>query len=165
MFGHSAGGDAAASAMVNETRIAGGLNFDGQYDGAIINNGSTIRKPFLQFEAARGTGGPRPSWNDAWNNHFKGWKLELQLFGAVHGTFEDLPLLAEVYGIRALMGKAGDALLGTVPGLRGLEIVSQYVSAFAEFVFSGEGARSGDLVDGRNSTRFPEVGIVRYAKS
>ncbi len=55
--------------------------------------------------------------------------------------------------------------MGTVPGLRGLKIMSAHVSAFAEFVFSGEKAERGDLVDGRNSTRYPEVGVVRFARA
>lgn len=163
MFGHSFGGTTAASAMVNETRIAGGLNFDGDFYGAIVANGSIVRKPFLLFEAAR-PGVPRPNWDDAWNNHFQGWKLDVELFGGVHGSFEDLPLLADILGLRAALGKAGDAVLGTVPGLRGLQIMSDYVSAFAEFVFSGEKAERGDLVDGKNSTRYPEVGVVRFAR-
>lgn len=163
MFGHSLGGTTAASAMVNETRIAGGLNFDGDFYGAIAANGSIVRKPFLFFEAAR-PGVPRPNWDDAWNSHFQGWKLDLQLFGAVHGSFEDFPLLADVFGVRAALGKTGEALLGTVPGLKVLQIMSAYVSAFAEFVFSGEKAERGDLVDGKNSTRYPEVGVVRFAR-
>ena len=93
-----------------------------------------------------------------WKNHFSGWKLELQLFGGAHGSFEDLPLLADVYGIRGKLGKAGEAVLGTVSGKKGLEIMSAYVSAFAEFVFAGKNG----LVDGKNSTRFKEVGIVRF---
>ena len=162
VFGHSLGGTTAASAMVNDTRIAGGLNFDGDFYGAIAVNVSVVRNPFLFFEAARGV--PRPNWDNAWNNHLKGWKLDLQLLGAVHGSFDDMPLVTEIIGIRAGLSKVGNALLGTVPGLRGLKIMSAYVSAFAEFVFSGEKAERGDLVDGKNSTRYPEVGVVRFAR-
>lgn len=164
MFGHSLGGTTAASAMVNETRIAGGLNFDGGFYGAITANGSIVRKPFLMFEAAR-PASTRPNFDDTLNNHFKGWKLDLELFGAVHGSFEDLPLLADIFGLRAALGKLGDAGLGTVPGLRGLQIMSAYVSAFAEFVFSGEKVERGGLVDGKNSTRYPEVGVVGFARA
>lgn len=162
VFGHSLGGTTAASAMVHDTRISGGVNFDGDFYGAITANSSIVRKPFLLFEAARGV--PRPNWDDAWNHHFAGWKLDLQLFGGVHGSFEDFPLLADVFGTRAQLGKAGEALLGKVPGIRGLAVMSAYVAAFADFVFSGDGNGEGRLVDGRNSTMFPEVGVVRFAK-
>ena len=156
MFGHSLGGTTAASAMVNDTRIIGGLNFDGEFDGAIAANGSVVHRPFLFFQHDRNTSSP--NWIDAWNTHFSGWKLELQLSGSVHGTFEDLPLLADIYGLRGKLGKAGEAVLGTVPGRRGLEIMSAYVGALAEFVLTGKEG----LVSGKNSTRFKEVEVVKF---
>jgi predicted dienelactone hydrolase len=49
MFGHSLGGATAAAAMVNETRIKGGLNLD----GAILNCSDVLElgldRPFLLF--------------------------------------------------------------------------------------------------------------------
>ena len=45
-FDHGLGG---ASALLNDTRIAAGLNFDGNFYGSLLNHSTQIKKPFLQF--------------------------------------------------------------------------------------------------------------------
>lgn len=90
---------------------------------------------------------------------FEGWKLELVFGGAAHSTFVDLPIIAEVLGIRERLGEVGKQLLGMVDGVRGLEVMVEYVSAFAEFVLKG---RKGSLLGRGGDDRFPEVVVKRH---
>lgn len=48
-FGHSLGGGTVAEAVLNDTRIKGGINLDGRMFGSMEKPNITITKPFLQF--------------------------------------------------------------------------------------------------------------------
>lgn len=82
------------------------------------------------------------------------------LNGAAHATFTDLPLAAEVLDLRGKLGRDGEMYLGKVDGLRGLEIVVEYVSAFAEFVLTG---KSESLLGSVGNESFPEVTVKRHS--
>lgn len=158
VFGHSLGGATAAEVMLSDDRVVGGLNFDENFFGQFNSTKKTISRPFLLFRAAsRTTEELDHDWDEAWKK-FKGWKLDLELANSTHRTFEDLALLAETFGRRAELGKAGDELLGTLPGLKGLEIMSTYVSAFAKFVFTG---KEDVILRGNKHSKFPEVKVIR----
>ena len=155
-FGHSLGGAAVAEAMLNDTRIKGGINVDGRLFGSMEKGKNTLSRPFLQFASEETTDKPYYLWDEAWQR-LVGWKLELFLAGAAHSTFTDYPLIAETYSIRKKLGKAGEELLGTVDGKRGLEITVQYLSAFARFAFTGRNERL--LQD--DEIEYPEVKTKR----
>lgn len=159
-FGHSLGGAAIAEAMLNDTRIKGGVNLDGRLFGTIERDESTLSKPFLQFASEETTDDPYVHWNETWER-LKDWKLELFLEGAAHSTFSDFPLIAETLHIRGKLGRGGDQLLGKVKALRGLEIIVQYVSAFARFVLTGT---DESLLDSHSANLYPEVKFKRQEK-
>ena len=50
------------------------------------------------------------------------------LNNTAHSTFSDMPLI----------GREGEELLVKVDGMRGLEVMMEYVSAFADFVLTGK---------------------------
>jgi dienelactone hydrolase len=60
IVGHSFGGATAASAMLNETRFAGGLNFDGALWGPVLEQG--LDRPFINFGKANLTQQEEDSW-------------------------------------------------------------------------------------------------------
>ena len=157
-FGHSLGGAAVAEAMRNDTRIKGGINIDGRLFGSMEKPNSTLSNPFLQFASESFSSDPYLRWNEEWER-LLGWKLELVLNGAAHSTFTDLPLIAEAFGLRDELGDDGKELLGRVEGMRGLEIMVEYVSAFAQFVLKG---KSGSLLGSDGSDAFPEVVVKRH---
>ena len=92
-------------------------------------------------------------------NQLKGWKLEVELEGGKHRTYEDTPLVLENLGIRDLVGSGKLDSYGTVPAKRVLEILSMFVSEFAEFVMEGKAAPES-LLNGR-AQKYPEVTIAR----
>ena len=154
-FGHSLGGATTAEVMLNDTRIKGGVNFDGTLFGSMEKPDSTLSKPFIQFGRARDA---NEDLDREWKR-LSGWKLELQLLEATHETFSDIPLLAEVAGLRKRLGRKGDEILGKVDGLRALEIMVAYVTAFAEYILTGK--NSTLLSDDDGGGNFPEVKMSR----
>ena len=157
-FGHSLGGAAVAEAMQNDTRIKGGINIDGRLFGSMEKPNSTLSNPFLQFASESSTSDPYMRWDEEWER-LLGWKLELVLNGSAHSTFTDLPLIAEIFDLRDELGDEGKELLGKVDGMRGLEIMVEYVSAFARFVLEG---KIGSLLGSDGDDAFSEVVVKRY---
>ncbi|KAK4935330.1 hypothetical protein LTR10_023592 [Elasticomyces elasticus] len=135
IFGHSLGGAAALSAIINDKRFLGGADFDGGFDGSP----STVQtnKPFLIFASADHNQSNVPSWPIVWQN-LDGWKLQLQLNNSAHGTFFDLPILVELYGIDnipgAMQGLA--SVLGTINGTKAMDSIVRVTRAFFQFIFS-----------------------------
>jgi len=175
MVGHSLGGAATASAMVNETRITGGLDMDGEIFGDVLEEG--FDKPFLLFGHTNNTrfyNGSDPdaklsalTWTELWSV-VTGWKLELELASSLHYTFSDFPEQIQTLGL----GLNATEMVGLLSGgeeldemdaeaevatllkpERGLEIVVEYVVAFLEFALRGK--EEGILK--APSRRFPEV--------
>jgi len=156
-FGHSSGGASVAKAMLHDSRIKGGINFDGRLFDSMEMTNTTLSRPFLQFASEQSINRSSLPWDQEWQ-HLRGWKLELCLKGAAHQTFSDYPLLAEAYGLRAKLGIEGEKLLGNIEGMRGLEIMVEYVSAFTRFVLKGS---NESLLQLGGTTKYPEVLINR----
>ncbi len=156
-FGHSAGGASVAEAMLHDSRIKGGINLDGRLFDSMEMANTTLSRPFLQFASEQSINRSSLPWDQEWQ-HLRGWKLELCLKGAAHQTFSDYPLLAEAYGLRAKLGIEGEKLLGNIEGMRGLEIMVEYVSAFTRFVLKGS---NESLLQLGGTTMYPEVLINR----
>lgn len=157
-FGHSLGGDTAVEVMLSDRRIKGGINFDGAFHGKLNSSNCAISRPVLLIrtkDSSSGTDGL--NWNDIWNK-LVGWKLELTVSNTTHNSFSDLPLVADVLGIRAVFSSVAGFPLGDLDGLRGLDIMSSYVSAFAKFICAGD--ESGGLKS-KVGKWFTEVGFVR----
>ena len=157
-LGHSLGGATVAEAALNDSRIKGGINIDGRLFGSMEKPNTTLSKPFLQFASEASSSDPYWRWDEEWER-LLGWKLELVLGGAAHSTFVDLALIAEVLGIRERLGEEVKQILGTVDGMRGLEVMVEYVSAFAEFVLKG---KNGSLMGSHGDDGFPEVAVKRH---
>lgn len=154
MFGHSLGGATTSATMAKDRRVIAGMNLDGSFfgPGAIVND---LSRPFLLF----GRGGPpahNRSSDDTWAvfwQHLSGWKTELSLRGAQHYTFSDLPVLVDVLGFQGLLPDAVTDMIGTLDGLRVLEILHVYIAAFFDAFLLGKGT---GFVSGPSDS-FPEV--------
>jgi len=159
MYGHSLGGATAAAAMVNDSRIIGGLNLDGAFYGPVIQEG--LSHPFLNF-GSQGhnrfnttypdAADPDTSWNQTWPR-MTGWKLELSLSDSAHNTFSDMPFLFDVLELETT---GLEWILGNLKGKRALEIVTTYINAFFGFALRGV---ESDLLRSE-SKEFPEVNFV-----
>ncbi len=138
MYGHSLGGATAAAVMRNDSRVIGGVNLDGTFFGPVIDHG--LNESFLIFGHEGKNQSTDATWKAIWP-HLHGWKLELMLHGAQHATFSDLPLLAKVLGLSGHLLPEAEALLGTLGGVRALDIVSAYLSAFFDLVLKSDSSR------------------------
>lgn len=135
IFGHSLGGAAALSAIINYTRFLGGADFDGGFDGSPLT--AQTNKPFLIFASSVHNQSNVPSWPIVWQN-LDGWKLQLQLNNSAHGTFFDLPVLVELYGIDDIPGAMEGlaSILGTINGIQAMDSIVSVMRAFFRFIFS-----------------------------
>ena len=161
MFGHSLGGAATAAAMLNDSRIAGGVAMDGSIYGPVVQEG--IDKPFMLMAHTNHTrtndsssGDPSNSWFDFWPN-LRGWKRDIILANSAHYTFSDIPIVLETLGITPNATVASALLITDLNGSRALEIVTTYVTAFLDMVLK---RGHSPLLQGP-CTAFPEVTFER----
>jgi hypothetical protein len=152
MAGHSAGGAAAISAMLADSRIRAGIDMDGATHARIPDDG--LSRPFLflgkqsNYTPGRrggipGKPGPASTWERDWKL-LTGWKRWLLVAGAIHASFTDFALLADQIGIDTGAG---------IPGARSLDITRAYVRAFFDQHLR---SRPQALLD-QPSPRYPEV--------
>ncbi len=161
MFGHSLGGAATAAAMLNDSRIAGGIAMDGALYGPVVQEG--LDKPFMLMAHTNHTrsnastaADPDISWFDIWPN-LRGWKLDIILANSQHYTFSDLPIVLETLGIVPNATIAGNLLVTDLNGSRALKIVTTYVTAFLDMVLKH---KPSPLLQGP-VVAFPEVTFER----
>ena len=164
VIGHGA---IAAQAMLNDSldghpdRIAGGVNLDGRFDGSTPTQGlGAGKKAFLLFVPPSGPIN-LTNWNEWWNTtdalNNDDWRTELSIANSTQGTISDLPLLADISGLRKEEPKAVDAVFGTINGTRSMSIFTTYIAAFFDMVLKGE---EEALLLGP-SEAYPEVSFVR----
>ena len=142
MFGHSLGGAATAAAMLNDSRIAGGVAMDGALFGPVVQKG--LDTPFMLMADMNRTrtnnsaaDDPFNSWFNIWAN-LRGWKLNVVLANSLHYTFSDFPIVLETLGIVPNATTADKLLVTDMKGSRALEIVTTYVTAFLNMVLKCE---------------------------
>jgi pimeloyl-ACP methyl ester carboxylesterase len=163
MFGHSFGGAATAAAMMNDTRVRGGVNLDGSMFGGVINAGlgrPGINQSFILW----GSTGHNSSSDADWGKFYSvlagegQWKRELSVKGSVHGSYWDLGLIADVADVRKTLTDDEETLLiGKLPGARVIDVQRDYLNDFFRFVLEGAGE---GLLAGPSPT-YPEVLFLR----
>ena len=161
MFGHSLGGAATAAAMLNDSRIAGGVAMDGALFGPVVQEG--LDRPFMLMAHTNHTrtndstvSDPNSSWFDIWPK-LRGWKLDIILANSGHYTFSDFPIVLKTLGIAPNATTDVNLGLTSLDGSRALEIVTTYVTAFLDMVLK---CKSPPLLQGPVAA-FPEVTFER----
>ncbi|MEV0403452.1 alpha/beta hydrolase [Actinoallomurus sp. NPDC050550] len=147
MAGHSLGGAAAVPTMATDKRVRAGVNLDGTMDAPVPATGLGGR-PFMMVNHDMG-GAVDPTWASAWAN-LDGWKRWLTVSGSNHGSFTDVPILAEKLGIPVPPGT-------TISAQRSVQITRTYVRAFFDLHLRGipEPVLAGP------SAAYPEVSFHR----
>jgi len=158
-FGGSFGGAAIAAAMLNDTRLRGGVNLDGKLFGKVITTGlgrpqPGINQSFILWGASGHNRSSEPEWGTFYESLKREsiYERELGLLNASHITFSDLPLVVDFTGT-TLPAKAR-AVAGFLPGRRVLQILSGYLSNYFQFVLRGN--EGEELLSGP-SKDYPEV--------
>ncbi|KAK5995463.1 putative 1-alkyl-2-acetylglycerophosphocholine esterase [Cladobotryum mycophilum] len=157
-IGQSFGGSAAASAMIDESRIAGGVNLDGILWGREIDIG--VPKPFLIFGSEGHNSTSEPTFAEFFDamkeRHPNVWTRELNLKDSVHGSYWDMSIVGDITGLRN-NEELVELWFGKATGARVVEVLRAYLGAFVGFALgnAGEG-----LLSGPNS-KYPDVSFVR----
>jgi len=146
-FGHSLGGATAGTAMVLDSRIVAGVNMDGSFFGPDIQRGLT--KPFVIMASKGDNRTTDFTWGEVWPK-LRGFKREIEIEGAEHGTFTDGPVLADLLGVKSEL----EDFVGTIAARRVEKIQHAYLTAFFDFAVRGK--KKEKLLDGP-SKEFPEV--------
>ncbi|CAD0111452.1 unnamed protein product [Aureobasidium uvarum] len=153
VMGHSLGGATAAAAMLADHRIAAAINLDGSLFGNVLHKGLT--SPFMIMSHQAKTLTTDASWKQV-RPKVSGTKLAVTINGTQHGSFTDLPLLADTLGLDPKASKEISALLGTIEGVRAMEIVNGFVGQFFDFA---QGT-SKDLVPVQMAKDFSEATVL-----
>ena len=156
MYGHSFGGSTAVNVAALDSRVLAAANIDGPYYGPVVNG--TVRKPLLMMESAA-LPPTAADWSTFYPTHVRGWKTWVRPNNTVHYGYTDLPLLADLLGLRGTI--IPQELTGTVNSRRLQEIVWRYTMQFFAYVLSGA---NPDLLDGP-SAEFPDVEFVGHAEA
>lgn len=134
-FGHSEGGDIAVNAIINETRLIGGLDWDGGFYGPILNHTSSTPFAILSSSGHNQSDAETP-WDTVWAN-LLGDKWQIELNGSVHTTYGDYPyLMKDLYNLTAIAGtELVDEVAGTLAPREALQAITTATIGFFEFVF------------------------------
>ncbi|KAI4141685.1 MAG: hypothetical protein LQ340_007571 [Diploschistes diacapsis] len=149
MYGHSLGGATSAAAMLNNSRITGGVNLDGEPVGPVLSQG--LSRPFLIFNHENAT---NPGEVQLWQH--LDWRLRLMLANSTHGTFTDFPVLAQVAGLASPLPPSLGQIIGTIPEPRGQMVIATYLVAFFDMVLR---CKPSGLLQSA-SPAYPEVTFV-----
>lgn len=153
MMGCSLGGATAAAAMLADNRIAAAVNLDGTIFGDVLNEG--LSSPFMVMSYAGKNLTTDSSWAQVWPK-VTGSKLAVTLNGTVHGSYSDLPLLANTLGLSANASAQIGELLGTMGGVTAVENVNTFVGQFFEYA---KGTYK-DLVPKDMAKKFPAATVL-----
>ncbi|KAF1953087.1 hypothetical protein CC80DRAFT_494952 [Byssothecium circinans] len=169
MFGHSFGGAASATALLNDKRFRAGVNLDGRMFGPVLNAslGSPSRPQAYILWGSDSTlphsSFTDPSWTQFWESLNSSanvdFRKEFTIKNSSHGSYWDPNILADIAGIREELSKTTkESLIGPIPGQRVWEILGRYLPAFFSYAL---GEKPEDVVLKEEVKEFPEVKILR----
>jgi dienelactone hydrolase len=116
MSGHSAGGAAALTAMLDDSRIDAGIDMDGTTRDQLPDSGLSRPFMFLGTQAEHSPGGHDSTWDHDFSR-LTGWRRWLTVAGTTHISFVDYHAFADQVGLE-------DG--ATTTGLRSIEITRRY---------------------------------------
>ena len=165
MFGHSFGGAAAATTLLNDKRFRAGINIDGLMFGPVLNASlGTANSPqaFALWGSEGHTSVADSTWTAFWNSlnnsAYVDYKKEFTVTNSAHGSYWDLNILVDLAGIREGLSETAQLLIGPIPGKRIWEIMGRYVPSFFWFTL---GLKVEDEALKGEVGEFPEVRILR----
>ncbi|KAK8062834.1 platelet-activating factor acetylhydrolase- isoform II domain-containing protein [Apiospora hydei] len=133
MYGHSLGGATAATAMLSDPRILGGVDLDGRFFNPVLETG--LDRPFLLL-GRQDHSAQDPTWAALYEK-LRGARVEMSVAGTVHSSFTDYPFIVDAL---KLPKDAAEQVAGSVSGQRMDTVVKSVLAAFCEFVFGSKAA-------------------------
>jgi pimeloyl-ACP methyl ester carboxylesterase len=132
IFGHSLGGATAAAATLSDKRLNGAINLDGTFFGTLLTKGAA--KPLIIMSHDGKNLTTDDSWTAVWNATQKVTKVAITIGDTAHGSYSDLPLIADALDLPAKMRRQLDPFVGALPGVYVRDGVAQFVKTFTAFV-------------------------------
>ncbi|KAH8708525.1 Alpha/Beta hydrolase protein [Phaeosphaeriaceae sp. PMI808] len=163
MFGHSFGGAASATALLNDKRFRAGVNIDGMMFGPVLNTslGSHGRQAFMLWGSDGHDSFTDPTWAQFWatlnSSADVDYKKEFTITNGSHGSYWDLNILVDVAGIRDELSDTAQSLLGPILGQPIWNIMGRYLPAFFWYAL---GLKPEDEVLKGPSEEFPAVKML-----
>ncbi|KAH0140178.1 hypothetical protein KCU67_g14941, partial [Aureobasidium melanogenum] len=129
------------------------VNLDGTMFGDVLNEG--LRSPFMIMSHQGKNLTTDPSWARVWPK-VTGSKLVVTLNGTIHGSYSDLPLLANTMGLSAKASAQVEELLGAMDGKTAMENINAFVGHFFKFVER----KMKDLLPSDMAEKFPAATVL-----
>ena len=153
LYGHSLGGATAATAMLSDRRILGGMNLDGHQKGPVVQKG--LDRPFVLTGVPGHDAMPGSNWPELYDN-LRSSKMDLAVANTTHLSFLDTRLLLTTIDIPDQSKPALDALLGTVEGHRMGDIMLGILTGFQDLVLKKKARGLREI-----ARDFTEVTVVK----
>jgi len=132
IFGHSLGGATAAAATLSDKRFNGAINLDGTFFGTLLTKGAAKPLMIMSHDGKNLT--TDDSWTAVWNATQRVTKVAVTIGQSAHGSYSDLPLIADALGLPTEMRRQLDPFVGALPGVYVRDVVAQLVKTFTAFV-------------------------------
>lgn len=134
VYGHSLGGATAASAMLQDDRVLGGLNFDGTLYGPAADQG--LDRPFILAGTPIPVNSTSPPFN-GFMDKLRGPKMLLTINDTKHLSFFDVPLMLALQeqDIPPELLPVIDDVLGGIDGKLLADAVNRVLTAMVRFLF------------------------------
>ncbi|OIW33072.1 hypothetical protein CONLIGDRAFT_695442 [Coniochaeta ligniaria NRRL 30616] len=137
VYGHSFGGATAASTTRLDSRVAGGLNFDGTIYGPVAVQGFKGKPFVLVSRAVNSSAASVPEWDEFYNK-IDGAKMELAVRDTQHYAFTDVPLLLTVYQVPPASQSTVEEVFGKLDGRKVERVVVEIMAGLLELLFNKE---------------------------
>ncbi|KAF5023530.1 hypothetical protein F66182_4397 [Fusarium sp. NRRL 66182] len=161
VYGHSFGGATAALTTQRDSRVVGGVNFDGTIYGPVKDQGFKD-KPFL-LVASDSPGGASLDW-DGFYSKVNATKMMLTVDHTYHYAFMDIPVLLTEYKIPYGFQAKVENVFGTLSGRKVEKAVNDIMSGFLELLFRGKAKPLKDL-ESNSEIHVLEVNLAKKRRS
>ena len=158
IFGHSLGGATAAAATLSDKRLNGAINLDGSFFGDVLSKGAAKPLMILSHEGKNLT--TDDSWAAAWNATQKVTKVAVTIGDTAHGSYSDLPVIADALGLPEDTRRQLDPFVGALPGIHVRGVVAQFVKTFTAFVR----CESKSLLPSLQDKKYSHVKLLEESK-
>jgi pimeloyl-ACP methyl ester carboxylesterase len=158
IFGHSLGGATAAAAILSDKRLNGAINLDGTFFGDILSKGSRKSLMIISHDGKNLT--TDASWSAVWNATQRVTKVALTIEDTTHGSYSDLPLIADAIGLSIEMRRQLDPFVGALKGTYVRGVVARLVGQFTAFIC----CESESLLPGLGDVEYMHVSVLEESE-
>ncbi|EPE32738.1 alpha/beta-Hydrolase [Glarea lozoyensis ATCC 20868] len=137
VYGHSLGGATAALAASLDSRVLGGLDFDGTIYGSVNDTG--LDKPIVLAGRPIPEDTTEAELYDGFYDRLRGEKMLIVVNGTQHMSFCDAPFLVSLRDdIPEELSTVMEAVVGSIGGNKLAGILDELLVSTASFVFGGD---------------------------